>query len=64
VAAWCDEFNFKAGGREGTGADEIFPPPLLPGGESISAEMKQALREDRVKDAAHILIVEYGLMEA
>ncbi len=37
--------------------------PLLPGGESISAEMKQALREDRIKDAAHILIVEYGLME-
>jgi len=37
--------------------------PLLPGGESISAEMKKALREDRIKDAAHILIVEYGLME-
>ena len=42
---------------------KFFLVPLLPDEESISAEMKQALREDRIKDAAHILIVEYGLME-
>jgi hypothetical protein len=29
--------------------------PLLLGGESISAEAKQALRENRINDAADIL---------
>ena len=35
--------------------------PLLLGGESISPEAKRALRENRIKDAAEILIAEHGL---
>jgi hypothetical protein len=35
--------------------------PLLLGGESLSAEAKQALCEDRIKDAADLLMVEDGL---
>jgi hypothetical protein len=33
--------------------------PLLLGGESISAEAKRALRENRIEDAADILIAEH-----
>ena len=35
--------------------------PLLLTGQSISPEARQALRENRVKDAAVILMEEYGL---
>ena len=35
--------------------------PLLLAGQSISAEARQALRENRLKDAAVILMEEYGL---
>ena len=35
--------------------------PLLVGGESISPEARQALRENRVKDAAHMIMDDYGL---
>ena len=35
--------------------------PMLLNGESISAEARQALRENRLKDAAVILRQEYGL---
>jgi len=35
--------------------------PLLLTGQSISPEARQALRENRLKDAAVILIEEYGL---
>ena len=35
--------------------------PLLPAGQSISPEARQALRENRLKDAAVILMEEYGL---
>jgi hypothetical protein len=35
--------------------------PMLLTGESISAEARQALRENRIKDAAEALIAEYGL---
>ena len=35
--------------------------PLLLAGESISPEARQALRENRLKDAAVILMEEYGL---
>ena len=35
--------------------------PLLLTGQSISPEARQALRENRVKDAAIILMEEYGL---
>jgi hypothetical protein len=35
--------------------------PLLLTGQSISAEARQALRENRLKDAAEILMEEYGL---
>lgn len=35
--------------------------PLLLTGQSISAEARQALSENRLKDAAEILMAEYGL---
>ena len=35
--------------------------PMLLTGESISPEARQALRENRLKDAAEILMKEYGL---
>ena len=35
--------------------------PLLLTGKSISPEARQALRENRVKDAATILMQQYGL---
>jgi hypothetical protein len=35
--------------------------PLLLAGQSISPEARQALRENRLKDAAVILMDEYGL---
>jgi hypothetical protein len=35
--------------------------PLLLTGQSISAEARQALHENRLKDAAEILMDQYGL---
>ena len=35
--------------------------PLLLAGQSISPEARQAMRENRLKDAAVILMEEYGL---
>jgi hypothetical protein len=35
--------------------------PLLIGGESISAQVKQALRENRLQDAAKLIMQDYGL---
>ena len=35
--------------------------PMLLTGESISPEARQALRENRLKDAAAVLMKEYGL---
>ncbi len=35
--------------------------PLLLAGESISPEARQALRENRLKDAAALLMQQYGL---
>jgi hypothetical protein len=35
--------------------------PLLLTGQSISLEARQALRENRFKDAAEILMEQYGL---
>jgi hypothetical protein len=35
--------------------------PLLLTGQSISTEARQALRENRLKDAAEILMAKYGL---
>ena len=35
--------------------------PLLVAGQNISPEARQALRENRLKDAAVILMEEYGL---
>ena len=35
--------------------------PMLLTGKSISAEARQALRENRLKDAADIIMTEYGL---
>jgi hypothetical protein len=35
--------------------------PLLLTGQSISPEARQALRENRLKDAAELLMQEYGL---
>jgi hypothetical protein len=35
--------------------------PLLLGGESISPEIKQALQENRLRDAAQLIMQKYGL---
>jgi hypothetical protein len=35
--------------------------PLLIGGQSIAPEIKQALRENRLRDAAKLIMQEYGL---
>jgi hypothetical protein len=35
--------------------------PLLIGGESISPEIKQALQENRLRDAARLIMQQYGL---
>jgi hypothetical protein len=35
--------------------------PMLLSGKSISPEARQALRENRLRDAADILMKEYGL---
>jgi hypothetical protein len=35
--------------------------PLLLGGKSIFPEARQALRENRLQDAAQLLIEQYGL---
>ena len=35
--------------------------PLLIGGESISPEIKQALRENRLRDEAQLIMQQYGL---
>jgi hypothetical protein len=35
--------------------------PLLLTGQSISTEARQALRENRLKDAGEILMAKYGL---
>ncbi|HEV8722117.1 MAG TPA: hypothetical protein VGW77_15965 [Candidatus Binatia bacterium] len=35
--------------------------PLLLTGQSISAKARQALRENRLKDAAEIIMEQYGL---
>jgi hypothetical protein len=35
--------------------------PLLIGGESMSAEVKRALRQNRLRDAAKLIMQEYGL---
>ena len=35
--------------------------PLLLTGQSVSTEARQALRENRLKDAAEILMEQYGL---
>ena len=35
--------------------------PLLLAGKSISAEARRALRENRLKDAAALIMKEYGL---
>ena len=45
-----------------TGASRKFSlVPLLLNGQSISAEARQALRDNRLKDAATILMGQYGL---
>jgi len=35
--------------------------PMLLTGQSLSSEARQALRENRLKDAAEILMEQYGL---
>jgi hypothetical protein len=38
--------------------------PLLLGGKSISPEARQALRENRLEDAARVLMEQYGLQSS
>jgi hypothetical protein len=35
--------------------------PLLIGGESIAAEVREALQENRLQDAAQLIMQKYGL---
>ena len=35
--------------------------PLLIAGKTISSEVRQALRENRLQDAAKLIVQEYGL---
>jgi hypothetical protein len=35
--------------------------PLLIGGESITAEVREALQENRLQDAARLIMQKYGL---
>jgi len=49
--------NTKKGGF----SMELSLVPLLLGGQSISPEARQALRENRLDEAAAIIMKEYGL---
>ena len=42
-------------------SEQFSVVPMLVTGKSISAEARQALRENRLKDAADIIMKEYGL---
>ena len=56
------EFSLPRAERNAHNSEKGFSlVPLLLSGESISAPARQALREDRMKDAAVILMKDYGL---
>jgi hypothetical protein len=47
--------------KKGNIAMKFSIVPLLIGGESISPEIKQALQENRLRDAAQLIMQQYGL---
>jgi hypothetical protein len=47
--------------NEGGGAMKFSLIPILLAGKSISQKAQQALRENRLKDAADMLVKDYGL---
>jgi hypothetical protein len=67
AAAWCKNaviplsIETKRMTRKGDFFMKLSFIPLLLTGKTISPGVRQALRENRVKDAAAMLIREYGL---
>jgi FAD synthase len=66
AAAWCENGpNFSFQNQENYEEGRIFMKlsfiPLLMTGKTISTEVRQALREKRLKDAAAMLMQQYGL---
>jgi hypothetical protein len=51
----------KTSVKKGKIAMKFSIVPLLIGGESISPEIKQALQENRLRDAARLIMQQYGL---
>jgi hypothetical protein len=51
----------KTSVKKGKIAMKFSIVPLLIGGESISPEIKQALQENRLRDAAQLIMQQYGL---
>jgi hypothetical protein len=51
----------KTSVKKGSIAMKFSIVPLLLGGESISPEIKEALREKRLRDAAQLIMRQYGL---
>jgi hypothetical protein len=51
----------KTSVKKGKIAMKFSIVPLLLGGESISPEIKEALREKRLRDAAQLIMRQYGL---
>jgi len=67
AAAWS-ESNVAAGvvgenrfPKKGRFSMKFSLVPLLITGQSISPEVRQALRENRLQDAAKLIMQEYGL---
>jgi FAD synthase len=67
AAAWCENaVKFLAAGtkrltKKGDFFMKLSFIPLLLTGKTISTEVRQALREKRLKDAAALLMQQYGL---
>jgi hypothetical protein len=66
AAAWCENAVIRLAieTKRMTKGDffmKLSFIPLLLTGKTISAEMRKALRENRLKDAAAMLMQQYGL---
>jgi len=67
AAAWCENvviplaIETKRTTRKGAFFMKLSFIPLLLTGKTISAEVRKALRENRLKDAAAMLMRQYGL---
>ena len=62
AAAWCENAVIRlAIETKGDFFMKLSFIPLLLTGKTISAEVRKALRENRLKDAAAMLMQQYGL---